>query len=326
MLQPYDLPLEELKIYKPDLTKREDFINFWTLTKEELAEHPVNCTMDKVDYPSDRVDVYEVVYRGFRGAEIRGYYARPKKMGIYPGLVWYHGYNYSFDGGIHETVNWALHGYAVFGMLARGQQGSEDNMVSSHGHSSGWLTKGVLDKETYYYRGVYMDAVRAVEVLSRFEEVDHKRIGVIGGSQGGGIALAAAALSPIPAVVVSIHPFLSHFQRSIDVATQGPYLEINDFFRRNTRPELEEQTMETLSYFDVMNLAPMVTCTTLMSIGLIDDITPPSTVFAVYNHLQTEKELKVYRYFGHEYTSPFQMEKLKFLQNHLKGQTASVEN
>lgn len=58
-----------------------------------------------------------------------------------------------------------------------------DTGVSPHGHVPGWMTKGILDKDTYYYRGVYLDAVRALEVISGFEEVDETRIAVIGGSQ-----------------------------------------------------------------------------------------------------------------------------------------------
>lgn len=317
--QPYDMSLEELKKYKPALTRQADFEEFWTYTKTLLDEEPVSWNLRRVDYPCERAEVYELTYSGYKGCTIRGWYARPSEKGVYPGLVWYHGYNWNFDGGIHETVNLALHGYAAFGMLCRGQQGSEDNIGTPHGHESGWMTKGVLDKDAYYYRGVYMDAVRAVEVLAGFEDVDSKRIGVIGGSQGGGLSLAAAALSDIPAAAVSIHPFLSHYQRSVDIAMAGPYAEIHEFFRRNSSPEIEAKTFETLSYFDVMNLAPMVKCPTLMSSGLTDDITPPSTVFAVYNHLQTDKDIKVYRYFGHEYTPAFQSEKLGFLQKHLKG-------
>ncbi len=95
----------------------------------------------------------------------------------------YHGYNASYDGDIHDIVNWALHGYAAFGMLVRGQHSSTDTSVSPHGHVPGWMTKGILDKDTYYYRGVYLDAVRALEVISGFDEVDETRIAVIGGAR-----------------------------------------------------------------------------------------------------------------------------------------------
>lgn len=315
-MQPYDLPLEELLIYKPELTRRPDFEAFWKRTQEG-ASHNLDVTLRDVLYPVAGAKVYELTYRGFGGASIRGWYAVPAAPGPHPGLVVYHGYNWSFEGGIHDIVNWALHGYATFGMLTRGQQGSEDNAVSHLGHYAGWMTKGILDKDTYYYRHVYMDAILALQAIALQPDVDASRIGVTGASQGGGLTLAAAALSDIPCVAVAEYPYLSHFRRAVDMAQSMPYLEINEFFRRNMSPEVEQKSMETLSYVDVMNLAPWIKCPVLVSIGLVDGITPPSTVFAAYNHIQSEKQIRHYRYFGHEYIPAFQTERLAMLKKYL---------
>ena len=117
-------------------------------------------------------------------------------------------------------------------MLVRGQQGrSADNVISSSGFAAGWLTKGILDKNEYYYRGVYLDAVRAVEVLASMEGVDSTRIGVMGSSQGGAITLAVSALSDIPKVALAEYPFLSNFERAVEITPTGPYLEIPEYFR-----------------------------------------------------------------------------------------------
>ncbi|WP_144487226.1 acetylxylan esterase [Bacillus pumilus] len=316
-MQLFDLPLDELKKYKPKKTARPDFSNFWKASLEELNQVEAEPALEPYDYPVKGVKVYRLTYQSFGHSQIEGWYAVPDQAGPHPALVHFHGYNASYDGGIHDIVNWALHGYATFGMLVRGQGGSEDKTVTPGGQALGWMTKGILSKETYYYRGVYLDAVRALDVIQSFPEVDEHQIGVVGGSQGGALAVAAAALSDIPKVVVADYPYLSNFERAVDVALEQPYLEINSYFRRNSDPEAEEKAFETLSYFDLINLAGWVNQPTLMAIGLIDQITPPSTVFAVYNHLETDKDLKVYRYFGHEYIPAFQTEKLAFLQKHL---------
>lgn len=324
MVQPYDLPLEELRDYRPALTREKDFSEFWQSSLSALSSEPLEVNLMPLEYPVDGVQLFELTYRGYDGARIHAWYAVPNTRGSHPGLVVYHGYNSSYEGGIHDIVNWALHGYATLGMHVRGQYGSEDTSADPHGHHAGWMTKGILSKDTYYYRGVYLDAVRAVDVLAGFEEVNRNRIGVTGHSQGGGLSIVTAALSQQVRVVVADYPYLSHFRRAIDMAPTGPYLEFNEYFRRNASPEIEEQAMKTLSYFDIMNLAPRVSCPTLVSIGLVDQITPPSTVFAAYNHLGEEvedepfKELKVYRYFGHEPISKFHMERLRFLQTYLK--------
>ncbi len=319
MLQPYDLSLEELRKYKPALTRQPDFFEFWESTKRELAKVPLEYELQPYDYPAKGVKVSRITFAGFNGAKIDGWFAVPDGPGKYPGLVLYHGYNWAYDGCIHDAVNTALHGYAVLQMLVRGQQGnSVDNVVSSHGHASGWMTKGILSKEEYYYRAVYMDSVRALEVLANMDCVDADRIGVTGGSQGGGLSLAAAALSDIPAVAVAEYPYLCNFDRAIDIAQSMPYLELNEFFRRYSDPSVEERARKTLTYFDVMNLAPEIKCPVLMAAGLIDGVTPPSTIFAAYNHMTCPKEIAVYRYFGHEFIPGFVEKRLRMLMKHLQ--------
>lgn len=319
MVQPYDLSLEELKRYKPELTRQPDFKEFWASTKKELAEVEQNCRLVSYPYPAKGVNVYRITFRGFMNADIDGWFAIPDGPGKYPGIVAYHGYNWAMDGCIHDTVNMALHGYAVLQMLVRGQQGgSVDNVVTSHGNASGWMTKGILSKDEYYYRAVYMDSVRALEVLAGMDCVDDNRIGVMGGSQGGALTLAAAALSDIPKVAVAQYPYLCHFNRAIDITPQMPYGELNEFFRRYSDPAVEEQAKKTLTYFDIMNHAENIKCSVLVASGLVDEITPPSTIFAAYNHMVCSKEIAVYRYFGHEHIPGFVEKQLSMMMKHLQ--------
>lgn len=319
MAQPYDISLEELKKYKPCLTKQPDFEDFWNNSKKKLSSVPIEYKLTEYDYPVHGIKVYRISYLGFESANIDGWFAVPNKDRPHPGMVLFHGYNWALDGQIHDVVNLALKGYATLIMLVRGQQGeSVDNVVSSSGFTAGWMTKGILSPEEYYYRAVYLDALRAVEVLASMDNVDESRIGVTGGSQGGGLTLAAAALSDIPKVAIADYPYLSHFERAIEITPTGPYLEINEYLRRNTHPKFEEQAKKTLSYFDIMNLAPLIKSYTWISSGLIDEVTPPSTIFAAYNHLKCQKEISVHRYFGHEYIPSTVEPKLRLMMDFLQ--------
>lgn len=315
----YDMPLEALKEYKPKLTKEPDFEEFWDKSLKKLAEVPLKFELSPYDYPVKGVKVYRVSYLGFENANIEGWLAIPEGEGLRPGIVLYHGYNWASEGMTYEVVNLALNGYVVMNMLVRGQQGnSVDNIISSTGFASGWMSKGILNPEEYYYRAVYLDAVRALEVLASMPEVDKTRIGVMGGSQGGGLSLAAVAFSDIAKVAVVDYPYLSNFERAVDIAPQGPYQEIVQYLRRNAKPEIETQVKKTLSYFDIMNLASRIKCRTWVSVGLVDEITPPSTIFATYNHLTCPKEIAVYKYFGHEHIPVAIETKLRLLMDELK--------
>ena len=132
--------------------------------------------------------------------------------------------------------------------------------------------------------------------------------GHTGISQGGGFSFLAAVLSDIPMrAVVAEYPFLCNFPRAIDTALEGPDGEINEFLRRSGDRAVEEQLFRTLTYFDAMNFAPDIKASIAVAVGLVDPITPPSTIFAAFNHIgSTSIDLFVHRYFGREPMSRFQ--------------------
>lgn len=301
MVQPYDWPISTLKTYCPPLTRQADFAEFWTDSLELLAQTPVWFQLTPLVYPVQGILVYSVEYTSFGGEVISGYFARPASEERHPGVLLLHGYGRAPLGNLHEVVYWAALGYAILHVHVRGQAGTSQEMASSQsGGSKGWLTRGLAKPETYYYRAVYLDCVRAVEILAGLDYVDPGRICVMGSSQGGALALAVAALNDLPQLVLADYPFLSDFERAIEVAQDGPYLELHEYFRQYPQPEVEAQARITLSYFDLINLASRIQARTLISVGLIDPITPPSTIFALYNHLECPKDILVGRFFGHE--------------------------
>jgi cephalosporin-C deacetylase len=186
----------------------------------------------------------------------------------------------------------------VLSVDTRGQSGdSTDPTPYSTGHYRGYMTAGIVDPEEYYYRGAYIDCVRALDFVASRPELDAGRIGLTGISQGGGLTLAVAALDSRPKAAMPRVPFLCHYQRALQVSDKDPYWEIAQFLDR--RPGDEEAAFRTLSYCDNLNLAPRITCPTLVTVGLQDLICPPSTVFGTYNHIGCTKEILVYPFMGH---------------------------
>ncbi|MCK2215639.1 acetylxylan esterase [Actinomadura sp. ATCC 31491] len=163
------------------------------------------------------------------------------------------------------------------------------------------------DPERYYYRRLYTDAVRAVSAVRSLPEVDPSQVAVTGTSQGGGIALAVAGLAPGLSAVLPDVPFLCHFPRAATLTDQPPYSEITRYVKLHR--EHAATVMRTLSYFDAATLARRATAPALFSVGLMDRICPPSTVYAAFNHYGArrtppDKRISVYPFNDHEGGGP----------------------
>ena len=316
----FDLPLDELKTYLPTREEPADFDSFWKSTLDEARSHPLNAIFEKVDYGLIAQDTFDVTFSGFGGQPVKGWLILPsQRKGKLPCVVEYIGYG----GGRSFAIDWLLWasaGYAHFVMDTRGQgsswsAGDTPDLYSEGGnpHIPGSMTQGVLDPKHYFYRRVFTDAVRAIEAARNHPEVDASRIAVTGGSQGGGISIAAAGLVPDVVATMPDVPFLCHYRRATELVDTYPYKEIAEYC--HIHRDKVDTVFKTLSYFDGVNLGARAKGRTLFSVGLMDQVCPPSTVFAAYNHWAGEKDIKIYPYNGHEGGGSYQtVEKLKFIK------------
>lgn len=301
----FDLPLNELETYLPDVREPADFDAFWDATIREARAAASAPVLERVETPLQTLDVFDVTFSGYAGDPVRAWLAVPRgATEPLPAVVEFNGYG-GGRGLPVERLAWASAGYAHLFMDTRGQGGtwgSGGETADPHPTSQaarGSMTRGILDPADYYYRRVFTDAVRAVDTVRSLAQVDSARVAVCGGSQGGGIALAAAALSSDLAAAMPEVPFLCHFERAVGLTGEDPYQEIVRYlsvFRGQA-----QQVFTTLSYFDGVNMAKRVTAPTLFSVGLMDPVCPPSTVYAAFNHCgAAEKEIAVYPFNEHE--------------------------
>lgn len=315
----FDLPLDQLEQYQPPRKEPEDFDAFWKLTLDEAQQHPLNPVFEPVDYGLQTLYTYDVTFSGYRGQRIKGWLLLPRtRASGLPCVVQYIGYG----GGRGFPLNWLLWpsaGYATLVMDTRGQgsvwqNGDTPDLPADGDNPSvpGFMTRGILSPYTYYYRRVFTDAVRAIATARSHAAVDGERIAVTGGSQGGGISLAVAGLVNNVQAVMPDVPFLCQYRRATQLVNTAPYNEISKFCQ--THRDEVATVFETLSYFDGLNFAARATAPALFSVGLMDDICPPSTVYAAYHHYAGRKQIKVYEYNNHEGGGTYQaIEQLHFL-------------
>jgi cephalosporin-C deacetylase len=297
-----DLTLEQCLDYRPELPEPPDLDEFWSATLASAADTAIAPLFEPVDTGLKQVDTFDVTFSGFAGEPVRGWLHLPTgATAPLAGVVEYLGYS-GGRGLPHERNFWAVAGYAHLVMDSRGQAwngaGSTADVTSSYGAAPGVLTRGIESPDTYYYRRMFTDAVRCAATLRDHPAVDPERVFVMGGSQGGGLALATAGLVPWLKGAMADVPFLCHFRRAADIAGQGPYAEISTYL--HTYRDQVETAFNTLSYFDAAILVRRAVAPSLMSIAMMDQVCPPSTCFAAFHNYAGPKDVKVYEFNNHE--------------------------
>jgi len=321
----FDQPLEELQTYRPDRGEPGDFDAFWADTLAASRASALNPVFVPVDAGLRTVEVFDVTYSGYAGQRIKAWLLLPaQRPGPAPVVVEYIGYG----GGRGFPIDWLLWsgaGYAHLIMDTRGQGSAwrkgdtpDPEFDGGNPHYPGFMTRGVLNRNTYYYRRVFTDAVRAVEAAASHPAVDPGRVAVTGASQGGGIALAVAGLAPallgnaVKAALPDV-PFLCHYRRATEIVDTMPYQEIARYCK--VQRDKMAVVFQTLSYFDGVNFAARATARAIFSVAMMDDICPPSTVFAAYNHYFGPKEIRIWPYNNHEGGESYQrLEQMRFLR------------
>lgn len=274
----------------------DDFDAFWADLMAQAAALPLDPEMVPVPMRSnDQVETFEIHYTSLDGLRIAGWYCRPRESALappYPALIAVPGY-------ISEPTlpkQLAKAGYAAVGVAPRGKLRSNSRFNPGY---PGLLVDNSVDKNTYAYRGFYIDAARAVDFVLSRPEIDHSRIGVQGGSQGGALTLTTAALrSDVITCGAAGAPYLTGYMDAASLTHSYPYQEMNEILRLH--PDWEPQMRATLDYYDCLNFAPKITCPMLISIGLGDDVCPPETAFDLLQVLGGPVEYNAYARCAHD--------------------------
>lgn len=298
-----DMPLAELEQYQGRNPKPADFDAYWEEALAEMRAVDPEVHFEPHPFPCEMAECFDLWFTGVGGARVYAKYVRPKGKVACPAVVEYHGYS-ADSGDWNSKLSWVASGFAIAALDCRGQGGKSEDVGGVKGNTlNGHIIRGLEgDPKDLLFRQIFLDCAQLAGIVMGLPEIDETRVGCTGGSQGGGLTLAAAALEPRLKRVAPRFPFLSDYLRvwEMDLDVHA-YEELRRFFRNvDPRHERAREFWTKLGYIDVQHLAPRIKGEVLMGLGLLDTITPPSTCFAAYNKIKSKKSVKVYPDFGHE--------------------------
>jgi len=301
----FDMPLEKLYTYEGTNPCPADFDDYWDKALAEMNAVDPKIALVPADFQTPYAECSHLYFTGVGGARVHAKLLRPKNASKpHPAVLMFHGYSGS-SGDWVDKLGYVAMGYTVAALDCRGQGGlSEDNGTYQGWTLRGHIIRGLDDDapEKLYYRQMYLDTAQLAKIVLDMPDVDPKRVGAMGGSQGGGLTLACVGLEPRIQRAAPVFPFLSDYQRTWEIdQAKDAYAELKEYFRKfDPRHQRKAEIFTKLGYIDVQFLAPRIRSEILLSVGFMDTICPPSTQFAAYNKITAKKSLLIYPDFGHE--------------------------
>lgn len=301
----FDMPLTQLETYQGTNPRPDDFDAFWDASLNEM--HNLDPQIEIIPDKTFQVPFAicsHLWFTGVGGARIHARLVQPRlTTNPHPAVLQFHGY--SCNGGEWtDKLAYAAAGITVAALDCRGQGGLSEDVGGVKGPTlRGQIIRGLEDApEKLLFRNIFLDAAQLAGIVMRMDDVDETRVGACGGSQGGGLTIACAALEPRIRRAFPLFPFLSDYLRvwQMDQAKDA-YAELKEFFRWfDPQHQREDEIFTRLGYIDVQHLAPRIQADVIMGVGLADTVCPPSTQFAAFNKINGKKQLEMYPDFGHE--------------------------
>lgn len=300
----FDKPLALLKDYQGTNPRPDDFDAYWDRGLRQMHALGTGYETTPAEFQAPGVVCEDLYFVGVGGARIHARLLRPESRTNCPAILMYHGLSGS-AGDWSDKLRYAMAGFVVAALDVRGQGGQSEDVGGVKGNTlRGHIMRGLddPDPDKLFFRNVFLDTAQLARIVMDMPQVDASRVGATGGSQGGGLTLAAAALEPRIAKTAPFYPYLCDYKRVWDMDLDvDAYFDLREHFRKfDPRHQREKEVFAKLGYIDTQHLAPRIRAEVLFFTGLMDQICPPSTQFAVYNKITAPKRMQIYPDFGHE--------------------------
>lgn len=283
---------------QPTTTLPDDFRKFWSKTIETSRRIPMEPIIHHL--PEESTSAYNMYHVQLqhekRGAHLYGKLCIPVAPGKYPAVLRVPGAGVKKNA--PETMLAGM-GLITFSIGIHGIPQTLDDRIYrdlNEGALANYSSFHLDNKEYYYYRRVYSGCIRALDFLCSLPEYDGENVGVIGGSQGGALAMVTAALDERIKALVVFYPALCDLTGYLHGRAGGwPHLFSERWEALNHTPE----KIATSTYYDVANFARFIKVPGFYSWGYNDPTCPPTSYYAAYNMVAAPKKLFVLHEAGH---------------------------
>lgn len=304
-----DMPLEQLRMYTGTNPMPHDFDEFWGKRMHEVQQIELEYQLIESEITGyEQCAYHDLWFKGMTGARRYAKYVKPKISGKHPVILQFHGYPGSSRSWFEQT-SFAGMGFSLIALDCPGQGGKSEDLGGRIGTTvAGHLVNGLDgNPEDMYYVQLAQDMSLLCRIIEQLEDIDVERIYANGASQGAGLALICTALNPIIKRCAALYPFLSDYKRVWEMDLDQIAYEGIRYYSRWFDPMQtnEEEVFTKLGYVDVHNFAHLIKAQILFGTGLMDNICPPSTQFAIYNRLNCQKEHVIFPDYTHEEISFF---------------------
>ena len=292
--------------FRPGFEAPKDFDKFWTKQLKKMRKSAMEPVLTPAPFPErakkyeDKCELYSLEINMPEGRPVHAYIAWPKgaEKSSLPIVIYPHGAGYSRSNAVN-AARWACNGVIAIDLNAHGYpddrpQEYYDNLAA--GELKGYRNRKVTDHESFYFRLMYLRAVRAIDYATTLPLWDGKRIMAMGGSQGGAQSIAVAAIDKrvgaVHAWVPAITDLAGHFQKH-----RGGW---PSYDRQMKKKDNLEAEMAVLPYYDCAVMIQHTKAKLWIEAGLIDSVCPPECVISAFNvAVSQDKDLYTFPYRPH---------------------------
>jgi cephalosporin-C deacetylase len=264
---------------QPVENEPSDFDAYWQNQKNELNKIPLNATLS-FNSSTDYADIYDFNVDITDGKKAYGYMCFPKNVGTskIPAIIELPAFG-NTPNIINTNAPIAERGGVIYVKM-----NIHNNLPSESGPQD-YIASNITDPNNYYLKYAMQGVMKTIDYLeTKRGSIDFNgQVGVLGMSQGGGLAMLAAGIDNRISLLLAMYPALcEHNGAKYGKPSGFPYYYTN----------LGDLSMRTAQYYDAVYTSKRFAGNAWIALAYNDVVSYPSGVAAAFNQMKGKKILQ----------------------------------